>query len=199
MKSILVLIAQAHGSDTPGKRSPDGALREYRWSREISKVITEKLYKLGIKTIIVNPEEKEVKLSVQAQRVNKLYNEYKNQYDEIILISPHINASSGNTWSNARGFCVYVYNKAGKKSRKLATCIANEAYEKNHLEGNRWIPENRYFEANFAILRETVTPAILTENLFMTNHEDVDFLISNKGKEIISDIHVNAILQYINM
>ena len=196
-KNILVLLVNCHGKNTPGKRSPDGAFREYKWGREINKLITEKLYSLGIKTIIVNPEEEEVKLSVQAQRVNKLYNEYKNQYDEIILLSPHVNASSGNTWSNATGWVCYVYNKASKKSRKLATLLCEQAYDKYHFQGNRWIPQSRYFEANFAILRETVCPAVLTENFFQTNKKDVEFLSSEEGKNALADIHVDAVLQYI--
>ena len=83
MKSILVLLANCHGKNTAGKRSPDGRLREYAWGREINKRITEELYKYGIKTIVINPEENEVKLAVQAERANKYYNQYKNQYDEI--------------------------------------------------------------------------------------------------------------------
>ena len=33
--SKLIILGTAHGSNTPGKRSPDGRLREYKWSREI--------------------------------------------------------------------------------------------------------------------------------------------------------------------
>ena len=198
MKSILVLIAQAHAKSTPGKRSPDGKFREYSWSREISKRISEKLYLNGIKTIIINPEiEEDVKLSVQASRANKLYKQYKDQYDEIMLISPHVNAGPKNEWSSASGWCGYVYNKAGVKSRKLAKIMADLAYDKYNLKGNRYIPKTKYFEANFAILRETSMPAVLTENLFQTNIHDVAFLESENGKNIITDLHVEAILEYI--
>ena len=198
MKKLLVLLANCHGANTPGKRSPDGMLREYRWGREINKMIVEKLYKLGIKTIIINPEENEVKLSEQAARANKLYQQYKDQYDEIILLSPHINAGPKNEWSNASGWTCWVYNKASKKSRKLAKILADLAYDKYKLKGNRYLPESKYFEANFAILRETVMPAVLTENMFMTNHLDVDYLMSNKGKDELSELHVQAVLDYIN-
>ena len=198
MKKILVLLANCHGRNTAGKRSPDGILREYRWGREINKMIVEKLYKLGIKTIIINPEEDEVKLSIQADRANKLYQQYRDQYDEIILLSPHINAGPKNEWSNACGWTCWVYNKASQKSKKLAKILAALAYDKYKLQGNRYIPSNRYFEANFAILRETLMPAVLTENMFMTNHNDVDYLMSVKGKEELSDLHVQAVLDYIN-
>lgn len=198
MKSILVLLANCHGKNTAGKRSPDGRLREYAWGREINKRITEELYKYGIKTIVINPEENEVKLAVQAERANKYYNQYKNQYDEIVLLSPHVNASAGNGWTDASGFSCYVYNKASKKSRKLAKIIADIAYDKYELQGNRWLPDARYFEANYAILRLTCMPAILSECGYQTNHKDVEFLLSEEGKRIYTDLHVSAIRNYIN-
>ena len=33
---MKILIDNGHGIDTPGKRSPDGVLREYAWNRQIS-------------------------------------------------------------------------------------------------------------------------------------------------------------------
>lgn len=193
---ILVLLVNCHGKNTPGKRSPDGKFREYAWGREINKMILEKLYSYNIKSIIINPEEDEVNLHIQAKRVNGLYNKYKDLYKEIILISPHVNAAPKNQWSNASGWCGYVYNKASSKSRKLVKIMSDLAYNKYHLSGNRYIPSAGYYEANFAILRETVVPAILSENLFMTNKEEVEFLSSKEGKEIITDLHVFSILKY---
>ena len=196
MKDILVLIAQAHGSNTPGKRSPDGKFREYVFSRKVSNMIVEKLHKYDIDSIIINPEDEEVKLSIQAARINKLIEQYNSKYKDIILISPHVNAGPNNDWSNASGWTVFVYDKASKKSRKLARIMSEIAYNKYNLKGNRYIPESGYFEANFAILRQTNCPAILSENMFMTNRENVDFLVSKQGLEIISDLHVFSILEY---
>lgn len=33
---MKILLDNGHGVDTPGKRSPDGALREYAWNRLIT-------------------------------------------------------------------------------------------------------------------------------------------------------------------
>lgn len=35
----LILIDAGHGSNTPGKRSPDGKLREYAYAREIARTL----------------------------------------------------------------------------------------------------------------------------------------------------------------
>lgn len=33
---MKILIDNGHGRETPGKRSPDGTLREYAWNRLIA-------------------------------------------------------------------------------------------------------------------------------------------------------------------
>ena len=43
--------------------------------------------------------------------------------------------------------------------------------------------------------RDTNCPAVLTENLFQDNKEDVEFLLSNK--QTIVNIHYNAIINYL--
>ena len=54
------------------------------------------------------------------------------------------------------------------------------------------------FEENFTVIYKTKCPAILTENLFMDNKTDVAFLNSEEGREVITQIHVNAIKHICN-
>ena len=49
------------------------------------------------------------------------------------------------------------------------------------------------FEENYTIIYASKCPAILTENLFQDNKTDAAFLMTDEGREIIADIHVNAI------
>lgn len=53
------------------------------------------------------------------------------------------------------------------------------------------------WEGNLYILKNTVCPAVLTENMFMDNPNDCAFLLSNAGKKIITQIHVDGIIKYI--
>ena len=53
------------------------------------------------------------------------------------------------------------------------------------------------WESNFTVIYAAAMPAILTENLFYTNVGDTEFLMSQKGKEAIRDIHVNGIIKYV--
>ncbi len=52
-------------------------------------------------------------------------------------------------------------------------------------------------EAHFYILKHTKCPAVLTENLFQDNREDVAYLLSETGKKTIIGLHVNGILNFI--
>ena len=46
---MKVLIDNGHGSDTPGKCSPDGRHREYLWARDVAQRLEKALTEEGIK------------------------------------------------------------------------------------------------------------------------------------------------------
>lgn len=52
-------------------------------------------------------------------------------------------------------------------------------------------------EEHLYILKQTKSPTVLTENLFQDNKEDVEYLLSEKGKDTIVNLHVNGIINYI--
>ena len=54
------------------------------------------------------------------------------------------------------------------------------------------------WEENFYILKHTLCPAVLTENFFQDNKEDVSYLLSLEGRNAIVKIHVEGIMNYIN-
>jgi N-acetylmuramoyl-L-alanine amidase len=60
------------------------------------------------------------------------------------------------------------------------------------------MPNQKYWTANFAMVKNTNCPAVLTENLFMDNKEDVEFLLSEAGRKKIVNLHVKGIVDYIN-
>ena len=70
--------------------------------------------------------------------------------------------------------------------------------EKNNLQGNRCVPKEKYWVQNLAICRDTNCAAVLTENLFQDNKEDVSYLLSLEGRNTIVDLHVKGIINYIN-
>ena len=197
MKDIVVILDAGHGSDTPGKCSPDKSLYEWSWNREIVAMLCERLYGLeNVQTIILVPEEHDVPLKERVRRVNTIVHDAKIENKEVLLISIHINAAGHGTWNNASGWSVWVSNNASNKSKQFAH-IAYEQAKLLDLCGNRVVPKENYWTSNFYILKNTPCPAVLTENMFQDNHDDVAFLKSEEGKEKIVALHVNAIKKYL--
>ena len=191
----MVILDNGHGVNTPGKCSPDKKLREYAYTREIVKRIREKLEKLGVESYILVPEEEDISLKERCRRANNIYaKNIKNTF----VISVHCNAAGADgKWHNAKGWSVFLSQNASKKSKHLADCLADSAQSKG-LKMRYSIPNQSYWVQNLAICRDTHCPAVLTENLFQDNKEDVEYLLSEEGKETIAQLHVDGILKYIN-
>ncbi|MCR4612690.1 MAG: N-acetylmuramoyl-L-alanine amidase [Bacteroidaceae bacterium] len=192
---MIVLIDNGHGSNTPGKCSPDGRLREWKYCREIAAAVELELAVHGIESFRIVPESSDVPLKTRCQRVNAICAEVGSS--NVLLVSIHVNAASNGGWKNARGWTGWVYTKCRERSRLLAQCLYAAA-EKRGLKGNRYVPACKYWTANYYITKHTNCPAVLTENLFQDNREDVDFLLSASGKKAIVDLHVEGILNYIH-
>lgn len=189
---IYVILDNGHGSDTPGKCSPDKRLYEWSWNRDIVSRISAKLNELNIPNEILVTEDFDVSLNERVKRANKMSLMAKKQGLEPILISIHINASGNSGWKSANGWSVWVSNNASIKSREFAQILYTEAEELG-LKGNRSTPKERYWTANFYILKNTNCPAVLTENMFQDNKDDVEFLLSEEGKNKITELHIEAI------
>ncbi|KAA3701565.1 N-acetylmuramoyl-L-alanine amidase, partial [Bacteroides salyersiae] len=87
---MKILIDNGHGENTPGKRSPDGMLREYLYAREISDDIVRELVKRGYDAERIVKENVDVSLSERARRVNEVCG--KLGTSNVLLISVHCNA-----------------------------------------------------------------------------------------------------------
>lgn len=192
---MVIILDNGHGSNTAGKRSPDGTLREYKWAREIVDRLIVEFDKLGIKAVKLVPEDTDISLSERVRRANKIY---KDNEKQAILISVHCNAAgSGSKWMNATGWSVFIAQNASNNSKRLAKDLYEEA-ERLGLKGNRSVPKEKYWVKSLAMCRDTNCPAVLTENLFQDNKEDVAILLSEEGKQKIVDVHINGVLKYLN-
>lgn len=194
-KDTLILLDNGHGSNTKGKQSPDGRLKEYAYAREIVKRIYNKLKQLGYNPYILVPEDTDISLSTRVSRANTLY---KNNNKNAILISVHCNAAgNGSQWLSAKGWSVFVSQNASKNSIKLADSLKEQA-DKEKVKVRLQYSNKSYWVQSLAMCRDTNCPAVLTENFFQDNKDDVNFLLSEEGKEIVTNIHVNGIINYLN-
>lgn len=190
---MKVILDNGHGRDTAGKRSPDGRLREYAYTREMARRIAQDLKRQGIDVSLLVPEDTDVPLKERVERANRIYAETGKQ---AILVSIHVNAAgNGSTWFSARGWSVFVDPAASQDSERLATSIA-EAAGNIGLTVRRETGGRNYWVSSFYICKHTNCPAVLTENLFQDNREDVDYLLSDAGKQAIVRLHVKGIIDY---
>lgn len=191
---MKILIDNGHGSNTAGKHSPDRRLLEYAWTREVAQMVTDTLKAQGYDAERIVPEQNDISLSTRTKRVNTIC--ARHGAKNVLLVSLHVNAACGAGWNTATGWTGWVAPNASSNSKKLAQLLYEEASKRN-LRGNRSVPSCKYWVGNFAIVRDTQCPAVLTENLFQDNKADVDFLLSEQGKQAIVNLHVEGIKKYI--
>lgn len=190
---MKILIDNGHGIDTPGKRSPvwniTAQLYEWEFNRAITDRIASALKYHGIDHVLIVPEDLDISLSERVKRINDIARK-----EECLLVSVHANAGGGTGWE--------IFTSPGETmSDKYATEFFNTA---SHMLPNwRMRKDTRDGdpdkEANFALLRKTICPAVLTENMFMDNEKDCKFILSESGRDIIADVHVQSILSIVTL
>lgn len=197
--NTLLLFDPGHGTRdyTAGKRSPDNTLFEGEWAREMVGRIMMACEEIGLECINIVPENKDIARMERVKRANKIVKDRKDS--QCYYLSIHINAAkSDNLWHSASGFSVYVSKNASSKSVDLARNIYTTAFDFG-LQGNRSIPEEKVWRANYDVLYNTNCPAILTENFYMDNLVDLEFIKSDRGKEIITNYHLIGICKTLGL
>lgn len=194
---MKILIDNGHGLMTPGKRSPDGLFREAFYNREIARKVTAELIDRGYDAELLVPEDDDIPLKERVRRINSyclIYGKTK-----VVLISIHVNAAgNGSQWMNATGWSCYTCN-GYTQSDRLANCLY-EAAQKN-FPGRKirtdFSDGDPDWEKGFYILHHSWCPAVLTENFFMDNKYDLEFIQSRAGKQAVVDTHVEGIVEWI--
>ncbi len=200
----VIILGTPHGINVSGKSSPDGRFREYAYGREIVSRLKDELESEGYRVHVdiaadaVPPQQKD-ELKLRCDIVNALCKRYGKE--NCIFVSIHVNASGmDGQWHDPRGWSVYT-SPGETKADLLASCIWNAA--KEILKGNTRMRTDLSdgdvdFESNLYVLKNTACPAVLTENLFMDNVDDLKYLESEEGKCAIVSLHKNGIIEYIN-
>ncbi len=188
--NTLVILDNGHGVNTPGKRSPvwsDGTqLLEWEYTRNIVKYITPILDSCKISYTILVPETVDLSLTDRVIRANKVYK--ANTDKKVYLVSIHGNAADN---KNANGIEVFT-SKGTTLSDKIVPIFYKE------LEKLGWVmrPTSKTKldkEEDFYIIKNTICPAILTENGFYTNEKECKLMLKKEIQQKIAELHANAI------
>ena len=197
--TMKILIDNGHGSNTAGKRSPDGLFREYAYTREIAAEVSYRLRRLGYDCELLVPELFDVSLIERVHRVNVKCQTYG--ASNVLLVSIHCNAAgNGKEWLNGRGWEAWT-SPGQTEGDKLAECLYQSAlniFAPGTPIRSDWGDGDFDKENHFTILSKTLCPAVLTENFFMDNKADVAYMLSDEGKEAIVRCHVEGIKKYID-
>lgn len=195
-RRIKILIDNGHGEDTRGKQSPDGAFREYAWCREVARMTCDIFQAEGYDAQLLVPEVRDVPLAERCRRANRF------DKKDTVLVSIHNNAAgNGSRWMKARGWRIFttrgiteadelaerIYQQAKKTFRYPLTVGAYSVARLCHD-----------YESNFYILLHSYCPAVLVENFFMDNHEDVAYLATDEAKASCAEVIVQGVKDYID-
>lgn len=192
---MTIIIDAGHNfSDTWQKMSPikeDGTrFYEYQSNRRIARKLSMELDKLGIPYVYtIHPDDRnDMSLQNRVGKANAVA--YKEGKDNVLFISLHSDAlGMGDKWYDVNGYSIFT-SVGCTKSDSYAKVFEEVAKEK--LEPYKKKVRGRY-EKNFYVLKHTICPAILLEQLFYTNKEDLEFLESDEGVKVLVDIIVEAI------
>ena len=214
--SKVVVLGTAHLDHPwiPGKCSPDKVFKEAVYSRLLVNELVPILQSYNFNVLVDYPglvpdnvnikaypndskNQQRAELNFRVKKVNDICRVFGK--DNVIYVSLHVNAfGDGSQWTPARGW--EIYTSPGKtKSDVLATSIWNAA--SNYLKGKAklradWRDGDPDKEANFMVLTKTKCPAVLVENMFMDNRNDLEFLTSDDGSHLLERIIVEGILHY---
>lgn len=135
----------------------------------------------GVDVILTRERDEFISLNERAN--------FANFCEADLFISIHANSARG----YAEGTETFVWNKRHNPwSLKLARLIQKE-YTERAKRKNRGVKK-----ANFAVLRNTNMPAVLTEVGFISNAQEEKYMKSRRGRRKLAYCIYQAVKQYLN-
>lgn len=200
----VVFLCDGHGSETPGKRTPyiseiGRQIKENEFNSAVTKGMKARLESLGVIVIEVAPTNADTSLITRTNLANKQFKELQAKYGKgnvkAVYVSVHYDAfDSKFDGYDPEGLTVFVQTgNLSKESGKLARAV-NKYLAMGTKQKNRGVKEG-----NYHVLRETLMPAILTENGFMDNKREALLMIDPKFQAEVTEEHVKGICEYFNI
>jgi N-acetylmuramoyl-L-alanine amidase len=176
---VKIFIDPGHGGNDPG------ATANGLFEKDLTLSIA-----LKLKAELLKYENVQVKLSRENDTYLTLSERAKmaNDWGADIFLSIHINAGGG------VGFESYIYNGSVSSSTIAYQNIIHEEI----VKATGWNDRGKK-RANYAVLRESKMPAILTENGFIDNTTDANKLKNDSFLDKIAQGHVNGIVKVFNL
>lgn len=180
-----VAVDAGHGRNTAGKRTPAGE-REWTFNDAVVRALIAELNTYANVEILRVDDptgNTDVPLSTRAQKANA--------FNADVYVSVHHNANTGNwgTWTGSETFVM-----EGTTASMKAMALAKAVHPK--LVAAMGLKDRGIKAANFAVLRETKMPAILTEGGYMDSTIDILALRSSAKLKAQGQGLATGIAQY---
>ncbi|AYC30122.1 N-acetylmuramoyl-L-alanine amidase family protein [Paenisporosarcina cavernae] len=169
---LKIALDAGHGAQTPGKRTPDGRMREFQFNEAVAVELKKRWMKKGWLVVFTHDKTKDVSLHERVELANRM------KVD--LFVSIHANAF-GSGWNDANGIETFTCTHAQPTSRAIAQAI-QLSLSKRTGRKNRGVKE-----ADFTVLKRTFMPAVLVECGFMTNKEEAALLQSTAYRQLCAE------------
>lgn len=180
---MIPIFDSGHGYNTPGKRSTghvdvdgDVLLKENSVNESVADKLSMIYYLNNKECHFISNEWKDISLQERCKRENKLAN------NNTIFISIHADAFDKD---GPKGGRFFYKSEEGKKIAEHMT---------SYLIGNGYgLSMREPMEANFKVLRDTKSPAVLFEMGFMTTKSDLEVLLKDSFRNKTAKLLYGAI------
>ncbi|MEH6942442.1 N-acetylmuramoyl-L-alanine amidase family protein [Bacillus sp. JJ722] len=179
MAKLKIVLDAGHGPNTPGKRSPDGSLREYQFNKRVADVMKLKFSDYeGVQVLFTHSDGRDVPLSERTNAANK--------WGANLVVSLHANANAGKMGSHG-GIETFIYTKPSAKSTEVAKAVQSALIKATGLR------DRSVKKGNLHMVREPKAPSILVEYGFMDSYTDLPLLKTDSYRILCAETTVNAI------
>jgi N-acetylmuramoyl-L-alanine amidase len=181
MKKIF--LDKGHGGSDPGAVA--NGLQEKTLTHQIVEYAVDHLFEnyTGFELRVSRAGDQTLTLSQRAKMAN--------DWGADVFVSVHINAGKGT------GFESYVYN-GGVSSQTIALQNVLHGEILFAMRGFGAITDRGKKRANYAVLRETKMPAVLTENLFIDSN-DAKYLKNEAFLKAVGEAHARGVAKFLGL
>lgn len=177
--SKKIVIDPGHGGDDPGAMG--FGLQEKNLTLDIAVKLREKLANYA-DVKLTRTGDTSVSLSERAAQANRMGADF--------FISLHVNAGGGT------GFESYIYTNAGAETQRIGQTVHNEVAGFYAANG---FPDRGLKKAGYTVLKKTLMPALLLENLFLDRQSDSGKLKDPVFRQNIAAAIANGVIKALNL
>ncbi|MGI6730936.1 MAG: N-acetylmuramoyl-L-alanine amidase [Anaerovoracaceae bacterium] len=186
----LIIIDPGHGGKDPGAQGRQNGkvvINEKDINLDIALRLNEKLMAAGANTYILREDDTTISLYDRPAMANEANGD--------LYISIHNNSA---TSSSANGTETYFYSKSneadyGIDTKRFATLVHNEIVKALGIN-DRGVKK----ELAYAVINRTKMPAIIVEGAFISNPNDLEYMLTDEFRERYAFGAAKGIIQLLN-